>query len=480
MDNYSMLIDGKWTDAVSKERFPVINPANGEVVAEAPLGGKEDAARALQAADRAFPAWAGLSFEKRAELMHRSADLLRQRRDDIAKTLTREQGKPFNQAKGEITGTADALDYFAEAGRLVKGEVIPTTSQKRTSLVVKEPVGVCAAIGPWNFPLLLLSWKIAPALIAGCTVVSKPSSLTPLAAIEFHACFKDAGIPDGVINLVVGPGGTVGKELVENPLSKKIGFTGNSATGKDIMRRSADCLKKLTLELGNNAPFIVCEDADVAAAAQAACKKSFDNMGQICNSANRIYVARKIADEFQRELVKRAKEMVIADGLANPGADLGPMVSAKQLEFVQEHIADAVRQGARILCGGERPAGDQFRKGHFFQPTVLADVTHKMRIMTEETFGPVAPVMVYDDFEKAVEMANDTPYGLVAYVYTNDLRRIHYGAQKLEFGTVDFNNVSGGQHYYPYAGWKESGVGIELSDYGLEEYLRVKHVRIDI
>ena len=480
MDNYRMLIDGKWVDSAKGATIPVINPATGEKVADAPLGGREDAANALKAASKAFPAWAAMSFEKRAELMHRSAALLRERKDQIARTLTLEQGKPINQAKGEIAGTADALDYFAEAGRLIKGEIIPTTNPKRKSLVVKEPVGVVAAIGPWNFPILLLSWKIAPALAAGCTVVSKPSTLTPLAAIEFHACFKDAGIPDGVINLVVGPGDTVGQELVENPLSKKIGFTGNTATGKDIMRRSSASLKKLTLELGNNAPMIICEDTDVPAAALAACKKSFDNMGQICNSANRIYVARKIAEEFQALLVKRAKEMVIANGCTNPAADLGPMVSAKQLAFVQEHIADAVRMGARVLCGGEKPAGKEFEKGFFFLPTVLSGVTHDMRIMKEETFGPVAPVMVFDEFDAAIELANDTPYGLVAYVYTNDAKRIASASEKLEFGTVDFNNVSGGHHYYPYAGWKDSGVGIELSDYGLEEYLRVKHIRIDL
>ncbi|MGA2479530.1 MAG: NAD-dependent succinate-semialdehyde dehydrogenase [Spirochaetia bacterium] len=480
MDNYRMLIDGKWVGAASGATFPVMNPANGEKVADAPLGAREDALSALKAASRAFPAWAALSFEKRAELMHKSAALLRERRDAIAHTLSLEQGKPINQAKGEIAGTADALDYFAEAGRLIKGEIIPTTSPKRKSLVVKEPVGVVAAIGPWNFPILLLSWKIAPALAAGCTVVSKPSSLTPLAVIEFHACFKDAGIPDGVINCVVGPGDTVGQELVENPLSKKIGFTGNSATGKDIMRRASASLKKLTLELGNNAPMIICEDTDVPAAAKAAAKKSFDNMGQICNSANRIYVQRTIADEFITLMVKAARAMVIANGCANPAADLGPMVSAKQLAFVQEHIADAVKRGAKVLCGGEKPAGKEFEKGHFFQPTVLSGVTHEMRIMKEETFGPVAPVMVFDEFEKVIALANDTPYGLVAYVYTNDARRIAFASEKLEFGTVDFNNVSGGHHYYPYAGWKDSGVGIELSEFGLEEYLRVKHVRIDL
>ena len=363
MENYGMLIDGKWTDSVSKQKFPVLNPATGELVAEAPLGGREDAIRALKAAHAAFPSWAALSFEKRAELLHRAAQLLRQKRDDIARTLTQEQGKPVNQAKSEIGGTADALDYFAEAGRLIKGELIPTTSARRASIVVKEPVGVCVAIGPWNFPLLLLSWKIAPALIAGCTVVSKPSSLTPLAAIQMHACFQEAGFPPGVINLVLGPGSTVGHELVENPLSKKVGFTGNSDTGKDIMRRSADTLKKLTLELGNNAPLIICADTDIAVAAQAACKKSFDNMGQICNSANRIYVERRIAEEFTSRVVARTKEMVIGNGLANPAADLGPMVSAKQLAFVKEHIADAVGRGARILCGGEKPAGREFEKG---------------------------------------------------------------------------------------------------------------------
>lgn len=480
MEKFLMLINGEWTNSESKETFPVINPATEEVICEVPKGGEGDAKKALEAAAKAFPQWSSLSLTKRGELLHRTAAIIKQRKDLIANILTQEQGKPFRQAQSEVSGAADVIEYFAEEGKRTVGEIIPTDSPNRRSLVIKQPVGVCVVITPWNYPVGLLSWKLGPALITGCTLVAKPASYTPLSPIRFIECFKEAGIPNGVINLLTGPGHTVGKELVGNPISRKIAFTGESATGKDIMKRSADSLKRISLELGNNAPLIVCEDADIENAVGGASRKSFDNMGQICNSINRIYLIRSTFDKFIGKFIKRTKALTIANGLKKPDADLGPMISDEQRKLVREHIKDAQDKGAKVLYGGTEPPGKEFSKGFYFLPTVLIDVNHNMRIMNEETFGPVAPIMVADNIKTAIEQANNTRYGLVAYVYTKNLKNIVLAAEHLEFGTVDINNVSGGHAAYPYGGWKESGLGLELSHYGLEEYLEVKHIRIDI
>jgi len=479
-NKYFMLIDGKWIEAESKATFEVKNPATEETIAEVPKGDKVDAKKALKAADRAFPEWANIPPNKRAHLLRETARLIREREDKIARILTSEQGKPLNEARSEIKSAADAIEYFAEEAYRMRGEIIPTNSAKRKSLVIKQPVGVVAAIGPWNYPVSLLSWKVGPALIAGCTVVVKPASLTPLSVIEFIHCFVDAGVPSGVINLVTGPGKTVGEELVKNPLSRKIAFTGETATGKRIIQLVADGVKRVSLELGGSCPLIVCDDADLSLAVKGGVYRAFRNMGQVCNSINRIYVDTKLFDEFVEEFVKETKKLRIGNGLEEPDIDLGPMVSDEQRRHVIEHIEDAVKKGAKIECGGKIPEGEKFKKGFFFEPTVLTGVNHKMRVMREETFGPVAPIMAVKDVEEAIKLANDSPYGLVGYVYTKDIKRAFRVAESLECGTVGINNVSGGEFPYPYGGWKESGIGLELSNYGVEEYLQVKHVRIDI
>jgi len=480
IDKYLMLLDGKWVGAISGKTFEVENPATGEVLAEVPRGGREDAKKALQVASRAFPEWSATPPNKRASFMHRAAKLVRERKEKIAQTLTKEQGKPLNEAKGEVASAAEAIDYFAEEAHRMLGEIIPTTSSKKRSLVLKQPVGPVTAIGPWNYPVSLLSWKIGPALIAGCTVVAKPSSLTPLSVIEFIQCFVDAGIPAGVVNLVTGPGSTVGNELVENPLTRKVAFTGETATGKEIMRRASDGVKRVSLELGGSCPLIVCDDADLLSAVKGGVYRAFRNMGQVCNSINRIYVDKKIFEKFVKSFVEETRKLRIGNGLEEPDVDLGPMVSDEQRKHVLEHIEDAVRKGARIECGGKIPQGEKFKNGFFFEPTVLTNVNHSMKVMQEETFGPVAPIMAVSDIEEAVKLANDTLYGLVGYVYTKDIKRAFWIGEKLECGTVGINNVSGGEVAYPYGGWKESGLGLELSHYGVEEYLQVKHMRIDI
>jgi len=391
-----------------------------------------------------------------------------------------EQGKPLKEAIGEIKASAEALEYFAEEARRMIGETIPTDSASRRSIVIWQPVGPVVAIGPWNYPVLLLSWKLGPALIAGCTVVAKPPSQAPLAATRFIGLLQEAGAPPGVVNIVTGPGSEVGRALVANPLCRKVALTGQTETGKEIMRLAAEDLKHLSLELGGHCPLIVCEDADLDAAVKGGVYRSFRNMGQICNAINRIYVHESIFEPFVDKFVKETATLKIGNGLEKPDVDLGPMTTEAGRQKVREHIQDAVSKGAKVLCGGREPPGEEYAKGFFFEPTVLVDVNHDMKVMREETFGPVAPIMAVASLEEAIEYANDSPYGLVAYVYTRDLAKAITAAERLEYGTVGINNVSGGEVAFPYGGWKQSGIGVENSSHAVEEYLQMKHIRIDI
>jgi succinate-semialdehyde dehydrogenase/glutarate-semialdehyde dehydrogenase len=480
MENPQLLIDGKWVDAQGGETFEVINPATSEVIAHVPQGGPQDVQKALEAADRAFKEWSILPPIKRASILRQAAQLARERREELGRLLTMEQGKPLKEAIGEINASADALEYFAEEARRMLGETIPTDSPRRRSIVIKQPVGVVVAIGPWNYPVLLLAWKLGPALIAGCTVVAKPPSATPLAATRFIALLQEAGVPPGVVNIVTGPGGKVGRALVENPLCRKVSITGQTETGKEIMRLAAGGLKRLSLELGGHCPLIVCEDADLNAAVKGGVYRSFRNMGQICNAINRIYVHDSIFQLFVDQFVKETAVLTIGNGLENPVVDLGPMTTESGRQKVREHIQDAVSKGAKILYGGKEPSGQEFERGFFFEPTVLVDVNHEMKVMREETFGPVAPIMAVTSLDEAIEYANDSPYGLVAYVYTKDLVKAITTAERLEYGTVGINNVAGGEVAFPYGGWKESGMGVENSSRAVEEYQQLKHIRIDI
>lgn len=480
IQRFQMLINGEWVDSSSGETLPVTNPATLDAIANIPKATPADAERALQAADGAFKEWSGMTTGKRTAILRKAAALARERRESLACWLTSEQGKPLAEARGEITAAADALDYFAQAAGHVLGEIYPTEAALRRSLVIRQPVGVVVAIGPWNYPVSLLSWKVGPALAAGCTVVAKPPSVTPVAAIEFLRCLVDAGAPAGVINIVTGPGSVVGPALITNPICRKVSLTGQTETGREIMHLAARNIARMSLELGGHCPMMVDQDADLATAVKGGVYRAFRNMGQICNAINRIYVHETVYQEFVDEFVKRTRALKIGNGLENPDVDLGPMTTPEGIEKTKEHIRDAVSKGARVLYGGKKPEGAQFAKGLFFEPTVLVDVTHEMQVMREETFGPVAPIMVVKDLDQAIEFANDNPYGLVAYLFTNNLKHAFVASERLQFGTVGVNNVAGGETPYPYGGWKQSGFGVENSQHVLNEYLALKHIRMDL
>ena len=472
-----MLIDGR--DLPLEEggdrRAVIYNPANQEAVAEVAVGSRQDARLALQAAERAFLLWSKTSSQKRGEILHEAAGRVRDSSERIARLLTLEQGKPLKYARTEVLSSADVLDYYAEEGKRNYGEWI--TGPRSRSIVLRQPIGVAALITPWNYPVDLLAWKVAPCLAAGCTFVAKPPSLAPLAATEFVRAVSQAGLPAGAANVVHGPGGEVGAELVESPISRKIAFTGETATGRSIMAAAAAHIKRVSLELGGQSPFIVCADADIKAAAASAAQRAFSNMGQICISVNRIYVADEVAEAFTDELVGRAEGFKIGSGL-DPDVDLGPMFSRAQRVKIREHVADALEKGAELLSGGREPEGEAYEKGYFFLPTVLDRADHKMKVMQEETFGPVAPLMKFKSLEEAISLANDSPYGLAAYIFTSDLKTALLAAEGLEAGGigVNVNNVVDLQA--PFGGWKESGIGRELGRWGLEAYMETKHIRL--
>jgi len=474
-----MLIDGQIVESTSGKAAAIKNPANQEPVAEVFLGGREDAKLALEAAERAFPGWSRTDPKKRGELLCRGAELVRNRSDEIARLLTMEQGKPLRRARGEVLSSAEAFDYYAEEGMRNFGELVPSASERSRSLVIRQPLGVAAVISPWNYPVDLLAWKLAPALAAGCTVVAKPSSRTPLAATEFAMAIHEAGLPPGVLNLVHGSGREVGAELVESSISRKVSFTGETKTGKEIMEKASQHVKRLSLELGGHSPFIVCEDASVEAAAESCVQRAFSNMGQICISVNRIYVHDAVAEEFASELVRRTERLRIGDGL-DPDVDLGPMFSEDQRQKTKDHIADALDKGATVLCGGRVPEGEKYSRGFFFLPTVLDHMDHSMRMMREETFGPVAPMMRFSTNEEALRLANDSRYGLAAYVFTENMTTALRFAEGLEAGSVGVNLSSVIVPQAPFGGWKESGLSRERSRSALYDYMETKHIRIGL
>ena len=475
MHHTHMIIDGEQLPLSIENAETIYNPANQEPVALVSVGTRQDAQTALKAAEKAFPIWSGTSSEKRAELLHSAAELVRERAESIARLLTQEQGKPLKNARAEVLSSADILDYYAEEGRRNIGEWLSTSRGR--SVVLRQPVGVAALITPWNYPVDLLSWKVGPCLAAGCTFVAKPPSRAPVAATEFVRAVSDAGFPAGVVNVVHGPGSEVGAELVENPISRKIAFTGQTETGRWIMAQAALHIKRISLELGGHAPFIVCADADIEKAAAACAQRAFSNMGQICISVNRVYVAEDVAEEFTDKLIHHAERLRIGNGLEE-NVDLGPMFSHEQRAKTKEHVADALDKGAELLFGGREPEGEAFDKGYFFLPTVLGRADHRMKIMREETFGPVAPIMKFKTLDEAIKLANDSNYGLAAYVYTRDMATGIQAAERLEAGGVGVNINNVMDYQLPFGGWKESGIGRELGHYGLESFLEIKHIRL--
>jgi len=478
MEKYPMIIDGKQVESSSGEWQNVINPATEEVFAQVPRGTKEDVDKAVQAAHRAFKEWSETSLAERKRLLYKAADIVEKRADEIARALTREQGKPLSQAANELKNAAHVLRFFADEIFRVYGEIIPLPRNDYESVLIWQPVGVVAAITPWNYPVQLLSWKVGAALAAGCTLVAKPPSYTPISPIKFIECLVDAGIPEGVVNIITGPGRTVGESLITHPLVRKVSFTGSTDVGKRIMSLAASGIKRVTLELGGQTPMIVFADADLEKAVKGAVRRSFRNMGQICNAINRIYVEKKIFDEFVERFVEQTKKLKIGNPLEEPDVDLGPMCNKETLDKVIEHVEDAVKKGGKILCGGKRPEGEKFKKGYWYEPTIIVNVNHDMLIMQEETFGPAKPVMPFESIDQVIEWANSTRYGLAAYVYTNDLNTVRTVARKLEAGNIGINNVDVATTEAPYPGWKESGLGCDLGHEGLKHYLELKHIKI--
>lgn len=472
-----MLIGGNWVDAGDREVLEVVNPATEEVFAVCPKATRDDVEAAINAANEAFPSWSNLTPFKRGEYLRKASEIVRSRSRDIAEMMTMEQGKPLKEAEGEVIKGADILRYYAEEGERVYGRIIPNAEANTESRVIYQPIGVAAAISPWNYPIELLAWKVGGALASGCTIVAKLPSETPLSPLAFIRCLVDAGVPAGVVNALVGSGAVIGPMLLESPIVKKVAFTGSTAVGKDVLKNSADTLKRTSMELGGSLPMVVCKDCDMEAAVAGAVRRSFRNMGQICIAINRIYVDEAVYEEFLERFREAAEKLTIGNGLTKE-CDLGPMCTRSGVEKAIEHIEDAVKKGAKVVCGGKRPEGEEYRKGYFFEPTVLRDVNHSMLVMTEETFGPVVGVMPFKDIDEAIALANDSVYGLAAIVYTNNLSLAERLAREIDAGNVAINNVDAGVINAPYGGWKDSGFGHEHGPEGLYEYLNIKHVRV--
>ncbi len=476
MKEYRMLIADKWMESSSGKWIDVINPANSEGVGRVPQGTSEEAETALRAAGNAFLLWSAKPAKERAQIIKQAVANCRENADEIASLITKEQGKPFNEAKGEVKGALDTVEHFAEESCRILGEIIPTDTKDRLSFVTFQPLGVVSAIVPWNYPVNLLCWQLGPALAAGCTVVAKPPSQTPLAVLFLARCLLEGGLPPGVLNVVTGPGSTVGKKMAESPLSQKVAFTGSTEVGREIISNAG--FKKVSLELGGSSPLIILKDAVLSAAVKGGVSKTFRNTGQICNSINRIYVEKDVYEEYVEQFIALTAKLTIGDGMKNPAVDLGPMIDESGRQRVREHIQDALENGAKLCYGGKEPEGKEYEQGYFFEPTVLTGVNHKMRVMREETFGPIAPIMPVADFEEAIELANDSNFGLVGYIYTNDMRKAVAAGRLMECGSIGINEVSFSGAPYPYPAWKESGTGVGLSHHGLRDYLKIKHVRL--
>ena len=469
-------IGGKWENANSGATRDVLNPATGEKIGTVPDMGAAETRRAIEAAKAAFPAWAAKTAKERGAILRRWNDLMLANRDDLATLMTAEQGKPLAEAKGEIAYAASFIDWFAEEGKRVYGDIIPPHQSDKRLVVLRQPVGVVAAITPWNFPAAMITRKAAPALAAGCTFVCKPAIQTPYSALAMAELGARAGIPAGVLNIVTGTAAAeIGGELTSNPIVRKLTFTGSTAIGKKLMAQCADTMKKVSLELGGNAPFIVFEDADLDAAAAGAIVSKYRNTGQTCVCANRILVQSSVYEAFTRKLVDAVAKLKIGDGLKG-NTDQGPLIDSKALAKVEEHIADAVAKGGQVAYGGKRHA----LGGTFFQPTVLTNVTSDMLVAREETFGPVAPIFRFDTEEEAVRMANDTEFGLASYFYTRDLARSWRVAEALEYGIVGLNTGMISTEVAPFGGIKESGTGREGSKYGILDYTELKYLCVGL
>jgi succinate-semialdehyde dehydrogenase/glutarate-semialdehyde dehydrogenase len=464
-------VDGAWLPADDGATTAVRNPANGDELGTIPRMGATETRRAIAAAARAFPAWSARTAKDRATVLKRWFDLMLAHQDDLATLMTAEQGKPLAESKGEITYAASFIEWFAEEGKRLYGDVIPAHQADKRILVLRQPVGVVAAITPWNFPSAMITRKAGPALAAGCTFVCKPASQTPFSALALAELAERAGIPKGVFNVVTGTATAIGGEMTANPQVRKLTFTGSTAIGKKLMAQCAGTMKKVSMELGGNAPFIVFDDADLDAAVQGAVVSKYRNTGQTCVCANRLLVQAGVYDEFARKLSVAVGKLRVGDGLKGV-TDQGPLIDANALAKVEEHVADALAKGAHLGLGGKRHA----LGGTFFEPTILTDVTGEMLIAREETFGPVAPLFKFETEAAAIAMANDTEFGLAAYFYTRDLARSWRVSEALEYGIVGINTGLISTEVAPFGGVKESGTGREGSKYGILDYTEIKYV----
>lgn len=465
------LIGGVWQGADSGAVFPVTNPATGATICTVPRMGADETRRAIEAARVAQVAWRGKTARERSAVLRKWHELMLANADDLALLMTTEQGKPLAEARGEVVYAASFLEWFAEEGKRVCGDVLQTPAGDKRLLVVKEPVGVCAAITPWNFPLAMITRKAGPALAAGCAMVIKPAEDTPLSALALAILAERAGVPAGVLSVITGEARAIGGELTASPTVRKLSFTGSTEVGRILMRQSADTIKKLSLELGGNAPFIVFDDADLDAAVEGAIASKYRNAGQTCVCANRLYVHDKVYDAFAEKLVAAVAKLKVGHGV-EPGVLQGPLINEDAVAKVELHIADAVGKGARVLAGGKRHR----LGGTFFEPTVLADVTPAMRVAREETFGPLAPLFRFSSDDEVIAMANDTEFGLASYFFSRDIGRIWRVAEALEYGMVGINTGLISNEVAPFGGMKQSGLGREGSRYGIEDYLEIKYL----
>ena len=473
----SLFIGGHWVDTA--DHVEVTNPADGQVVGEVSRAGAAETAAAVDAAWRAWPDWRRTPADRRADLLRRVTELMYDHQEELAHLLTSEQGKPLSDARGEIIGSAELFRWYAEEGRRVHGEVLPAPGPDRRFWVWPEPIGVVGVITPWNYPCLTVARKVAAALAAGCTVVIKPALLTPLSAVALARLAEEAGLPAGTVNLVTGPSSEIGPVLMSRPEVRKITFTGSTEVGRQLMREAAATIKSLSLELGGHAPLVVFADADLDRAVAGAVTARFRSSGQICHSANRIYVERSVLGEFSQRFAAAVAALKVAPG-NQPGAQIGPLIDAAAVDRADRHVRDAVALGARVLTGGRRPTEEPLDRGTFYLPTVLADCDHRMVVTREETFGPVAPVIAFDTEEEAVALANDTSYGLAAYLFTRDLGRAVRVAEALEAGIIGLNDARASWTYTPFGGIKESGFGREGGHWGIEEFLTVKSVAVTL
>jgi len=477
---WKLLVNGNWIDSSNGSTIKVNSPADGSTVGIVSAATAVEVDLAVTTAHQAFKEWQVLPGNKRESIIRKATAHVRTKADEIAMLMTLEQGKPFNQSRGEVLSSCDTIDYYAAEAVRLEGYTNPTENSAFRSWVIYQPVGVCALITPWNYPVSLLSWKLGPALATGCTAVVKPSSVTPLSPLAFCAALLEGGLPAGTINVINGNGKDIGDILLKHPLVEKVAMTGSSETGKLLMKNFGPSLKKISLELGGHCPAIVCEDSDLDNAVEVIAYKAFRNCGQSCSSINRVYVQESILEDFITRMKSNAENLRLGNGIDEPDIDLGPMCTMNGIHTSEDHIRDAVAKGANLVVGGAAPDGNQFNNGSYFLPTILTNVNDQMKVMNEETFGPVLPVDTFKTIEEGISKANRSKYGLVSYLFTRDLGTTMKVSEALEAGTVAVNTSAVNTNYAPYSGWKESGYGAELGRRAVFEYLKVKHVKVKL